>query len=497
MALSTISTLLLASPFAAALLPLTAQLLPKITELARLILAFKTGPITPTTTHQFELDLQRLLRDIGRVLLQWVLNHLEPTHPDQAPLLASCDGERYRRRDFSPRRGGVATLFGLISLRRLRYEPCEPLAGLKCIFPLEMRLGLLLGKATPALASRLGVWTAQYSQETVRGLLQQEHQVSWSVATLRTMAAALGGVLAPLTHDAAVAAILALLSKAFAGQGPHQPVLSTGRDGIFIPIAKDSKYREAATATVSVLDRKGKRLGTVYLGHMPQAGQTTLSQQLTDLLRDVLTAWTGALPRLQYVTDGGHHPSEYFQNTLRQMRHPRTGKLLAWQWVIDYYHACQYVTKLAEALFGKGRRAAVSWAAKMRRWLRDKPHGIFRVLHSAAAHAREAQWSAAGRQAYASAYAYLRGRMAWMDYRRYRRQGLALGSGVTEAGCKIVFTQRFKQSGMKWSLAGGQVVVALRTLWLSGLWEGVYQSHLRGLPQVEQRTKKAFPQKIA
>ena len=48
-----------------------------------------------------------------------------------------------------------------------------------------------------------------------------------------------------------------------------------------------------------------------------------------------------------------------------------------------------------------------------------------------------------------------------MDYWQYRRHGLAIGSGITEAACKTLFTQRFKQSGMKWSLEGGQVVVNL------------------------------------
>ena len=40
--------------------------------------------------------------------------------------------------------------------------------------------------------------------------------------------------------------------------------------------------------------------------------------------------------------------------------------------------------------------------------------------------------------------------MRWLDYRGYRRERLPIGSGVTEAACKTVFTQRLKQSGMTW-----------------------------------------------
>lgn len=489
MTLSTICPLLLATPFVASLLELTIALLPLIAQLGRRIVVFRQGAITPAASHAFERDVQELLRELGRVIVQWVYNHLESSDLSQAPALIHYGRDVYRRRPASPRRGGMGTLFGIISLRRIRYEPCDADSGLTCIFPLEQRLGIVAGKATAALANRVGQWTALYTQETVLALLREEHGVAWSVATLRKVAADLGCALAPLTHQAQVDYVLSLLQKAHDSKGAHRPVLSVGRDGIFVPMRNDNKYREAATATVAVLDRAGRRLGTVYLGHMPESGQGTLSQQLTALLSDVLLGWHKPLPRLQYVTDGGHHPNEYFVETLQNMLHPRTGQKLEWQWVVDYYHACQYVTKIAEVLFGKETRAAAAWAAKMRRWLRDKKDGIGRVIHSAAAHAWRLEFTPEEQQAYDDAYGYLQKRQGMMDYWQYRRQGLAIGSGITEAACKTLFTQRFKQSGMKWSLEGGQVVVNLRVIWLSQLWSAVFDAYLQQLPQSQQRTK--------
>jgi len=489
MNLSTIGPVLLASPFVASLLELTIELLPWVVRLGQRIVTFRQGPITPVTSHAFERDLQDLLREMGRVIVQWVFNHLETSDLSQVPALVDFDHHVYRRRPRSRRRGGLATLFGIISLARIRYEPCDAGLGLTCIFPLEQRLGIVVGKATTSLASRVGLWTAQYTQETVLALLREEHRVSWSVATLRNVAADLSAALAPLTHQAQVASVLALLQQAHDSKGAHRPVLSAGRDGIFVPIRKDKKYREAATATLAVLDRAGRRLGTVYLGHMPEPGQGTLGQQLTALLAAVLHAWHGPLPRLQYVTDGGHHPNEYFVQTLQNMVHPRTGQPLAWQWVLDYYHACQYLTKIAEALFGKETQAAAAWAAKMRRWLRDKKDGIGRVLHSAAAHAWRLEFTPEEQAAYDDAYHYLHQRQGLMDYWSCRRHGLAIGSGITEAACKTLFTQRFKQSGMKWSLEGGQVVVNLRVIWLSQLWSELFDAYLYQLSQTQKGTK--------
>jgi hypothetical protein len=492
MTLSTICRLLLATPFVASLLALTADLLPLIAQLGQRIVAFRQGPITPVTCHDFERDLQDLLREIGRIILQWVFNHLETSDLSQAPALINFDHNVYRRRPRSRRRGGIATLFGVMGLWRIRYEPCDAGIGLTCIFPLEQRLGIVAGKVTAALASRVGSWTAQYTQETVLALLQEEQHVAWSVTTLRNVAADLSTALAPLTHQAQVDYVLALLQQAHDSKGAHRPVLSAGRDGIFVPIRKDTKYREAATATLAVLDRAGRRLGTVYLGQMPEPGQETLSQQLTDLLIAVLHGWQGPLPRLQYVTDGGHHPSEYFAQTLQTMRHPRTGQKLAWHWVLDYYHACQYLTKIGAALFGKETQAAAAWTAKMRRWLKDKKNGIARVLHSAAAHAWRLEFTPEEQEAYDDAYRYLQNRQDLMDYWSCRCHGLAIGSGITEAACKTLFTQRFKQSGMKWSLEGGQVVVNVRVIWLSRLWSEVFHAYLQQLPQSQTGTKDRF-----
>lgn len=56
-----------------------------------------------------------------------------------------------------------------------------------------------------------------------------------------------------------------------------------------------------------------------------------------------------------------------------------------------------------------------------------------------------------------------------MKYAAYRRQGMPIGSGVTEAACKTVFTERLKRWGMTWSHEGGQVILDLRVLVLSAI----------------------------
>ncbi len=106
----------------------------------------------------------------------------------------------------------------------------------------------------------------------------------------------------------------------------------------------------------------------------------------------------------------------------------------------------------------------------MRRRLKGKD-GVKRVLQSATYHRQARKLKGRRAASFRAAYAYLRRNGKWMAYRRYQGVGLPIGSGVTEAGCKTVFTQRLKQSGMRWEVAGGQVVVTLRVVLLSGVWE--------------------------
>ena len=114
------------------------------------------------------------------------------------------------------------------------------------------------------------------------------------------------------------------------------------------------------------------------------------------------------------------------------------------------------------------------------------------MLHSAAAFRDQYGLKGTKRSAFAKAYRYLRDRMEYLRYAEYRRLGIPLGSGVTEAGCKTVYTQRLKLSGMRWKAAGAQTILNLRVLRLSGVWEQAYQRVLEGFQEAKVRGPVVF-----
>lgn len=434
------------------------------------------NPIGPAIFFTFEITLLQLTRELGRLLVESAINALEPENPSQLCRDLWFEGSGYRRRDQKTRNAYVATLFGTVVLWRRGFRSWERADG--TLFPLEMLLGLNQG-VTPALGDWLGRKMAEAgaSQERVLQLLREECGVTMGVKRLRLCIDQLSGAMAGLRETHQVQALLEALEVAQTSRGSRKPVLSVGRDGITLRQHEHGFFEVATAATVSVYDRAGKRLTTSYLAWPPELGQATMDRMLTQLLRDLFQRWHGPLPRLAYVTDSGDNEHGYYQNTLRRMVHPRTGERLAWQRVIDYYHVSERVWAMAHALFGRDTREAQAWARRMLKALK-KPSGASRVLHSAASHCHRRSLPSPREKDFWKAYRYIQKRTRFLRYHEYASNHIPLGSGVTEAACKTIFTQRLKLSGMRWSFAGARTILNLRVILLSKTWRSTYQAYL-------------------
>lgn len=449
---------------------LFAQLRTRVEELQR---QFEASALTPAAAYTLEKELQTAFDEMGRSLLEEMFNRREPAAKDQAAPRIRYHKQTYRLNKRTPAK--VATSFGPITLWSWLYLCNED--GEPGLHPLHVSLGIGAGTATPALVERVARMSVDHTQSEVRAWLLREHGLKWSNERLRVALRGFRQALAPFVAELQQGRLVQWLQQAEQSRGRHRPVLAAGRDGIMLPMRRGG-YKEASTATVSVYDRRHRRLGTIYLGQMPETKQTTLSQALTDLVRSVLQTYAGPVPRLAYITDKGSAPEAYYKRVLKKMKHPRDGKPLAWEWVLDFYHVCGYLGQMAEALFGAETPAAAQWFRKMRRWLRERRQGAAQVARSATQLLGRRRMTKAQQAAFWKSYRYLRRHRRWMNYQEYRRRGLPIGSGVTEAACKTVFTQRFKRSGMRWDRESGQVILDLRVVYLCGLWEEAFARDL-------------------
>jgi hypothetical protein len=133
--------------------------------------------------------------------------------------------------------------------------------------------------------------------------------------------------------------------------------------------------------------------------------------------------------------------------------------------IVDWYHATEHLWLVANTLWGEGSPASGRWAGLARKHLAgghvERVIALLRRLSPRPAEAKRVVRETIG---------YFQNNADRMRYRRFRRQGLFIGSGVVEAGCKHIVGQRLKGSGMRWSLEGLRAILALRLAVLYGPW---------------------------
>ena len=140
--------------------------------------------------------------------------------------------------------------------------------------------------------------------------------------------------------------------------------------------------------------------------------------------------------------------------------------------VTDFWHATEYLAQAGEVIFPAKRDSL-----QKKQWLDERCHKLKHLKGAAGRILKELNDKLAGklstsnREKLQKAVSYFTNQKARMRYYSLVKQGLPIGSGVTEAACKMIVKQRLCQSGMKWYEKGESIKLSLRTLERSNRWE--------------------------
>ena len=216
-------------------------------------------------------------------------------------------------------------------------------------------------------------------------------------------------------------------------------------DGVMAPMR--GRYREAGCATVSLVDGDGQRLHSIRMGRMPESHKATLKTMVAAEVEAVL----GQRPDLTVVklADGAKDNWTFLTRAL-----PDGVEL------IDFYHAAEHLKDAFDAAHGADSPKAAAQFEKYRHLLRHEPDGVERVIR-ALVYLRSKHPTT---RRIAQVLGYFRGNRHRMRYADAKAKGLPIGSGVVEAACKTLVTERLKRSGMRWGPRGGQAILTLRSL---------------------------------
>lgn len=134
--------------------------------------------------------------------------------------------------------------------------------------------------------------------------------------------------------------------------------------------------------------------------------------------------------------------------------------------IIDLYHAREHYWNVANVFFAHRTGVLTRWTEKRRRELDAGDVGklIKTIL-------RLRPTTQEQREIVKAEVGYFQKHQERMRYDEFRHRGLFVGSGVLEAGCRTIIGQRLKQSGMHWTVAGANSIIALRCTFFSRRWE--------------------------
>lgn len=362
---------------------------------------------------------------------------------------------------------------GPVTVSRTLYRPP---GGGRSVCPLELRAGIIAGLHTPVLARQVAyligqltaVETSQvFTELGIRGpsssscdRLSKHLSEAWEgqreawEEALRVQELVAG--------EAAVVAVsldgVMVADKDAQREAKAQREAAQAR-GVSKQHSGPAGYREVGCGTVSVYDAEAERLETVRYARAPEFKKKTLTEQLDAELASILAVRADLT--LVALADGAEENWRYFDRAVYEQ---------ATQ-IVDHGHASQHLRAAMNAYYGEHSVEGRAEYERLRLLLRDHDDGAQKVIDELSRLSRKlgGQHHQHRRQQLNDERRYFNNQRERMDYADYQARGLPIGSGVVEAACKTLATQRLKRSGMSWR-SGKQAILTIRSLQQSGRW---------------------------
>ncbi|MBS4019753.1 MAG: hypothetical protein KGZ68_16125 [Dechloromonas sp.] len=422
----------------------------------------RSGGVAEGGFEAFEREVRKRFSEAEREFIGEELERLDVTLPEVV-----IDGIRHRR--VVSGRGDYMTAAGPVSVLRHRYRAVGTNGESEC--PLEWRAGIVEGYFTP-LAARLGVWAVTHlTPAESESLFRELGGMSPSRSSLDRLPKGLSEKWEARRKDWENA--LRAQEEAVAGAA----VLAVSLDGVMAPMKDGQResrreqsrlegkqtrgpagHREVGCGSVSHYDKTGERLRTVRHARMPESKKQTLKRQLVAEVENAFRQQPQL--RLVKVADGARDNWEFLAKDLPPGEE-----------VVDFYHAAEHLKRAFEHAYGEASVKARASFAEYRHVLLEVDDGVEKVIRTLAYHHKRKPRCGPLKQE----LTYFRRNRSRMDYARLRAQNLPIGSGVVEATCKTLVTQRMKRSGQRWTTDGGQAILTFRALAQSDRFDAAWQ----------------------
>lgn len=143
--------------------------------------------------------------------------------------------------------------------------------------------------------------------------------------------------------------------------------------------------------------------------------------------------------------------------------------------IVDWYHAAERVWDIAKLVYGEGTDQTKCWAKRQTKFLKKgKVNQVISSLKDLNTRSKQKRGKVQ------ETVTYFQNNKSRMKYKKFRKKGYFIGSGVVEAGCKNIVADRLKKSGMRWSKEGAEAILQLRLCVLNDDWDNFWANRMEG-----------------
>jgi len=400
----------------------------------------------------------------GAVLLSRLLSSSEAASPEVP--CPQC-GRPARYHDTRSKR--LFTIVGVVDLQRAYYYCPDCHCGLS---PLDRELDVEATACSPGVRRMIGVVGSETSFEHGRQQLESLAGLALTTKAVERQAEAIGADIAAGEQAEIERAKQLELPEVCA---PSVPVLYIEMDGTGVPVAKSETEGRVGKKEGQPARTREVKLGCVFT-------QTATNEQGRPVRDEHSTTYTAAIETaaefgLRIYTEA------WCRGWSRAKKKVVIGDGAVWIWnladqhfpgavqIVDLYHARQHLWELSAKLFPADEKQRRRWTLQIVDKLNNgKIEVVVKTLRQLITTSQEMA------RLLSNDADYFERNKERMRYPCFRSQGLFVGSGVVEAGCRTVIGERLKRSGMFWTVRGANAIIALRCCRLSGRFEDYWES---------------------
>lgn len=409
------------------------------------------------------MGIRRSMHQMGGVLLEKVIN---ADGGGYGGWEVDC-GQGHQASFVDYRDKEIVTVLAAVKVERAYYH-CQACGG--GVIPKDRELDIVGTRFSPGVRRLMGRVGAKEAFDEGRKDLEELAGVWVKTKAVERVAEALGEQIATLSVREQELALSGKLVPF-----PAVPKMYIAIDGTGVPVVpRESQGRRGKDETGQAKTREAK-LGCVFT-------QTGLEEKGHPVRDEASTTYVGAIETAE-AFGLRIYAEAVRRGVARAEKVILLGDGAVWIWgiaeehfpgaiqIVDLYHAREHLATLAKSVYGSNRDESKQWAAARAEQL-DAGDVAAIIASMRRLRPRDKQVQ----KEISRTIDYFEKNAERMHYADFRRQGLFVGSGIVEAGCKTVIGQRLKQSGMRWTVKGANHIIALRCCQLSSRWEQFWEA---------------------